>query len=270
LGRCYRAIGKYEPAGRDEHYRLATEALGRSLELHPDLPSAHYYLAQLELDRGRVSEALDRLLGVVEASPNDPSGWVGLVSAFRYVGLLDESRAAHARARALDPEVPTSIHYTLASLGLGDDLEHERFPDSLAAIEGWVLARAGREVEAIARLARAESADRGSLAGTIARLYRAALEGDRDSAFAASRTLDDFPDPEGRYLHGSMMARGGWLDRAVEILVDGIDGGYANVPWFARDPWLDPVREDPRLRGAMERAEAVHRAGRAAYGGKVR
>jgi serine/threonine protein kinase/tetratricopeptide (TPR) repeat protein len=270
LGRCHRTIGKYDPVARDENYRRAESALERALALHPDLPSAQYYTAQLELDRGHAPQAIDRLLRVVDANPNDPNGYAGLVAAFRYLGLLEESRAAHRRARALDPEIATSIHYTLLSLGEPNGGELARSPDSVMAADGWVLAQVGREAEALERLHRAEELGRGHLSGIIARLHRSAIEGDARAARTAAEALVGFPDPEGVYMHGSALARVGERALAVDSLVRALDGGYANTALVERDRWLGSVRDERRLREAVARAEARHRAAVPAYGGKVR
>ena len=50
-----------------------------------------------------------RLLGEATRHGNDPELFAGLVHACRYCGLFDESIAAHAEARRLDPNVATSI-----------------------------------------------------------------------------------------------------------------------------------------------------------------
>ncbi|HYM80695.1 MAG TPA: protein kinase [Candidatus Limnocylindria bacterium] len=269
LGRCHRVVGKYFASGRDENYRKASEALGRSLELHPDLPSAHYFLAQLELDQGRTRHALDRLLSVVERNPNDPNGYAGLVSAFRYVGLLEESLAAHRRARELDPEVSTSVHYTLASLGRFEDAIAEH-PDPFSVVRGWLLAHLGRVPEAIDDLRRSEERERGNLVGWISTLKRAALEGDQAAARRAMAMCEGFPDPEGRCLHASACAKVGEHESAARLIVEAIDGGYANPGFLRNDEWLGPVRDDPKVAAALERADAASREAAVTYGGRLR
>jgi len=77
------------------------------------------------------------------------------VQACRYCGLLTESLAAHRRARALDPNVPTSVTYTYWAVG--------DYPASLDAIRtdndgfrGVVLAALNRPDEALASLDESE------------------------------------------------------------------------------------------------------------------
>ena len=58
-----------------------------------------------------------RLLGEADRHGNDPELFAGLVHACRYCGLFEQSIAAHAEARRLDPNVPTSLEQTLLMTG---------------------------------------------------------------------------------------------------------------------------------------------------------
>src|SRR5262245_16233098 len=114
LARCERLIGKYTMV-REERVACmarADEAIRRSLALNAELSVAHTLYAQLMIDVGRADEAMRRLLERLARRPTDPELYTGLVHALRYCGLLDESIAAHSRARALDATVPTSVHHT--------------------------------------------------------------------------------------------------------------------------------------------------------------
>ena len=62
-----------------------------------------------------------RLLNEANRHGNDPELFAGLVHACRYCGLFEESIAAHAEARRLDPNVPTSLEQTLLMAG---EIEH--------------------------------------------------------------------------------------------------------------------------------------------------
>src|SRR5262249_6625753 len=109
LARCERLIGKYTMV-REERVACmarADEAIRRSLALNAELSFAHTLYAQLMIDVGRADEAMRRLLERLARRPTDPELYAGLVHALRYCGLLDESIAAHSRARALDATVPT-------------------------------------------------------------------------------------------------------------------------------------------------------------------
>ena len=112
-------IGPIANTARDprESGALAEESFRHALALNPELSVAHHFSAQLDLDLGWPREALLRLLGRAREHQADPQLFAGLVQACRYCGLLSESLAAHRRARALDPSVPTSATYTHWAFG---------------------------------------------------------------------------------------------------------------------------------------------------------
>ena len=91
----------------------AEEALRRALSLNPRLSIAHKFYANLEADTGQAERAVVRLLSEATRHGNDPELFAGLVHACRYCGLFDQSIAAHAEARRLDPNVPTGFEQTL-------------------------------------------------------------------------------------------------------------------------------------------------------------
>ena len=99
-----------------------------------------------------------RLLNEANRHGNDPELFAGLVHACRYCGLFEESIAAHAEARRLDPNVPTSLEQTLLMAG---DLEHMQGVDPSPFIAGAdegirviALGLAGRREEALQALVR--------------------------------------------------------------------------------------------------------------------
>ena len=116
LGRCHRAIGKYIEPVPDSEQR-AEDALRRALALNPRLTIAHKFYANLEADIGQAPRAVVRLLGEATRHGHDPELFAGLVHACRYCGLNEQSIAAHAEARRLDPNVATSLDQTLLMVG---------------------------------------------------------------------------------------------------------------------------------------------------------
>ena len=100
LGRLHRVLAKYGRDDRKEGYRRAEAAFQRALALNPDLPVAHHLYTDLELEQGRPTEAMVRLIDQAKRGGADPNLFAGLVQACRYVGLLEASLAADARARA--------------------------------------------------------------------------------------------------------------------------------------------------------------------------
>ena len=107
LGRCHRIIGKYIDPTPDSD-RRAEDAFVRAIALNPRLSLAHKFYANLEADTGRAREGMVRLLNEATRHGNDAELFAGLVHACRYAGLFEESIAAHAEARRLDPTIATS------------------------------------------------------------------------------------------------------------------------------------------------------------------
>jgi len=64
-----------------------------------------------------------------------------------------------------------------------------------------------------------------------------------------------FPDPEGRYYIARGMVRINERTTAIEMLEEAERDGFFCYPIFARDPWLDPLRGDPRFIAVMKRSE---------------
>ena len=92
LGRIHHLMGKYLKTGAGEGLRQAEAALRQALDLNPDLPIAHKFYAQLEVDLGRAGDAMARLLPRAQRAA-DPEIFAALISPLRYCGLLDASVA---------------------------------------------------------------------------------------------------------------------------------------------------------------------------------
>lgn len=266
LARCYHMDAKYgDVVGRAENSQLADEALKKALSLNPDLAMAHRLRALMDVENGRAEEAVERLLGIVSRNPGDPEGWAGLVTALRFLGLLPESLAAHRRARALDPHVPTSAFHTYFSLG--------DVPGMLSATTNSPYERAlgfkigGRTEDALSELRREPPPAQGLAREWWHALY-ADLTGDAPSAIASARRLLEFPDPEGRYYIAFIAAR---LDPhlSIQAFRSAVFGGYVNVPAFERERALDGLRTDPGFAEAFDAASVRHGKARARFGGSV-
>ncbi len=265
LGRILRLLAKFFP---QEHSRLlpeAEQAFERALALNPDLPVAHNFFSQFEVEEGRTAEALKRLLTRAVPGSSDPEIYTGLVHALRYCGFLEASIAADGFARRLDPGVRTSVGFTYFMLGenekaLSFDTGLVQFPRLFA------LVALGRIPEALAGYR--EVVDRVDGVGQLlCRTQIAALEGNRDQCrelLAQSREVS-FRDPEGRYLLARTYALLGDEAPALEILRGVVDTGFFCVPAFRKDAWLDPVRTSPKFAEIVHRAEALQREAAAVY-----
>jgi len=256
LGTCHRLLGKYFPGDTPQNYRRAEEALSRAFELRSNYPLAALVRAVIDLDLGRTEEATEYLLGVVERNPNDAAGFAGLVTALRYAGLLDASRATHRRAVDLDPEVRTSHLYTAIASGdfAAARASGEPFPRSIGLVESGDLRGARNAVSWDTRSGGA--------------MLQAYLDGDREGLRRAIARARDFPDPEGVYVGAMFAIAVGEPAGALEMLERAVRGGFFCEPIFDL-PIFAALREEPLFaalrREAAERRENALRR----YGGRV-
>lgn len=271
LGRMHRVIAKYS-YGIDEEayvegYRKAEEAFERALELNPDLSLTHHLYGALELERGRASGAMLRLLDRARVSPSDPHLFAGLVAACRYCGLLDASLAAHERARRLDPDISTAFVFSLMCAGRYEDVitQAEEKLDVGATVE--CLIRLGRSDEALSRLdAVSQRWDPGTPWLSFLRLLADPASGLREAkkeTFLAQ--FDRMIDPEAHYLWAAYWAYLGDPALALQYLGRAVSGGYFCYPAIAQDPWLDPLRGDGEFVRILGVAEARHTEAAAAF-----
>jgi len=258
LGRVRRVLGKYN-TNEDPVTALAgaEEAFRRALELNPDHSGAHLYYAQLETDLGRAEESMARLLHRARTGRAEPEILAGLVHTSRYCGLIPASIAAHELAIRLDPAVKTSVLYSYWAAG-----QHQRALEesehSVDSFDCVVLDSMGRHDEARAAVVREE--ERYSTHAHARMFYsamRAILEGRFDDGRQILSTLADRPltDGEATYFRARMWARLNDSARALELLGRSVTQGFTCTPLFARDPWLDPLREHAGFHAVFQTAE---------------
>jgi len=255
LGRAHRFIGKF---GGDEGEILARaeEAFQKSFSLNPDLAIAHNFYTSLEADLGRALSAMERLLKRARAHRNDPDLLTGLVHACRYCDLGHASVAAHERARALDPNIKTSVSFTFRYLNdVQAALDHSASVDEYAINLAW--APDGREEEAIRKLRERENAHPpgGLLRGFLV-AFRCYLEGERDKSLKAIEEglRMNFRDPEARFGGGVLLARLNEPQRALETISQALEEGYVCYHALLHHPWLDSLRSHPGFPELASRA----------------
>jgi TolB-like protein len=256
LARIYLLLGKYgnETA---KYYDLAESAARQALDLNPDLAAGHDSYAKIEVATGRAKNAMLRLLDRVQHGSTDPYVFSGLVMACRYCGLLEASAAAHEQARRLDPHISTSAAHTYWMMG--------RYEDALAAVdrerdmggdEAFIHESMGNLDAAVAVVEsrQRQVADRPSEVMEFLEGFRRALLRDRSVVQLFERRRS-FSDPEGQYYMGRALVRIEAFDVAIEFLARAERDGFFCFPAFEHDPWLDPLRPDPRFLDILRRAE---------------
>jgi TolB-like protein len=278
LGRCHRVIGKYVDPSPDSN-RRAEEAFVKAIALNPRLSVAHKFYANLEADTGRAREAIVRLLSEASRHGNDPELFAGLVHACRYAGLFEESIAAHAEARRLDPNINTSFQQTLMMKRDIDQLVAVGAPERVAGgdegIRVIALGLAGRRHEAREALAAMAQQSRLQTFQTWTLHLAAWLDRrteDMISGVASMTSLKIFDDPEAIFQEGWLFCDAGDHQRGLEYLQRGVAAGYFAAPTLRLWPQFDALRDLPAFQTLLAEAEAGRQRALAAFreaGGEV-
>ncbi len=257
LGRIHHVISKYLPIGQKEGMQKAEAAFQKALELNPELAIAHKFYAQLEVDLGRASDAMTRLIPRVLMAP-DPEVFAGLVSPLCYCGLLEASAAAHWRAVALEPKIKTSIPHTVFLQGDYARLAKMKLEDS-PYIVALAMAETERKDEAVSQLRTLEQKVKTRL-GDFMVAARTLIEGDDAGSIAAIERIvaSGFSDPQALFYLGRHLAHLRQEERAIELLERTVAGGFFCYPAMAHDPWLDALRQNTRFRALLEKLEEQH------------
>ena len=261
-------IGKYVVPTPDSESR-AEEAFQRALGLNPHLSVAHKFYANLEADIGLALRALVRLLNEANRHGNDPELFAGLVHACRYCGLFEESIAAHAEARRLDPNVPTSLEQTLLMAG---DLEHMQGVDPSPFIAGAdegirviALGLAGRREEALQALVRMRRAHIPAFQSWTEFLMAWLEKRTPDMLLRMSTTWDGLKirdDPEAIFQEGRFFCDVGEHRRGLDLLQRAVSRGYWVSTTLRQGREFDELRGDPEFETLL--AEAADGRDRAA------
>jgi serine/threonine protein kinase/tetratricopeptide (TPR) repeat protein len=271
LGRCHFVIGKYIEVAEGSAAR-AEEAYRRALELNPRLSVAHKLYANLEADTGHALSAMVRLLSEATRHGNDPALFAGLVHACRYCGLYDESLAADAEARRLDPHVHTSFEQTVLMTG---DLERLLAAPPSASpgrgdnvIRAIALGLAGRLEEARQVLRDLRDASALPAFRTWTGTLMAWLDRRTADMFASAASLGALKimdDPEAMFQEGWLLCDAGALERGLEKLQAAVAKGYWVAPTLAGNRSFDALRGEAAFRALLADAETGRARARAAF-----
>ena len=268
LGRCLRMIGKYgEGLEAAKFVDESERAFGRAFELNPDLSIAHNLYTYSEVDSGRASYAMTRLLGRLRHRSSDPELYAGLVHACRYCGLLDASIAADAHARRLDPGIVTSVAH---SFFMKSDYEKAiaRDTDNPPYLTLFALALTGRRSEALENCRAIDmSTVRNPVMSQFVGAVRAMLEERIDDLRIAIQQMQEpgFSDPEGWLYCAHMMATLGNVDEAVSLLERTVDRGLCCATPLEHSPAFEQVRAHPGYPEILRRARASEAIAHAAF-----
>ncbi|HET9371061.1 MAG TPA: protein kinase [Vicinamibacterales bacterium] len=261
LGRARRVLAKWGAAVDTNLLPMAQQAFRRAFDLDPDSSIAHDLAAYVDVELGKAPEAMERLLGRAVLHPADPGVMAGLVTTCRYAGLLEASRAAHARAIAIDPAAHTSVSWTHFLLGdfaaaIATDVAQPPFCAMMAKLLTGQL----RQEDIIA----VENALPEAGARRVVRGYRLILNKQIDDAVQEIEALgaSGFNDPEGWYLHALLFAHVGAFETALTLLKKSVDLNFACYQPLSTCQEWDGLRGNAQFQSLLKRTrELVSDAG---------
>jgi non-specific serine/threonine protein kinase len=261
LGRSHRVIAKFIDASSDE--LRAKTALDRAIALNPRLSVAHKYYAQLEAEMGLSIGAMVRLLEQAARNSNDPELFAGLVHVCRYCGLFDQAIEAHAEARRLDPNAPSTIEQTILMtvdierlLALGPRTSSPGGGDHGIKVIG--LGLAGRLDEARETLLTMTQMTRIETFNTWTTYLQAWIDRRVPDMIAAQESLSALKlmnDPEALFQIGSLFCDVGEFDKGLDYVQRAIAKGYYVAPTLERRTQFDAVRDWPAFTTLLAAAE---------------
>jgi serine/threonine-protein kinase len=219
-----RAFYDWDWSGGEREFR-------RAVELNPGSAAVHDWLGWFLANVGRTDEGLRSLRRAVELDPLSAAYNGDIAIALWGARRYDDSIAQTRKALDLDP------HFFMGHLQLGWDYAAKGdFPAAVEALEkarqiedhpfvaaslAWVHGRQGRRADALRQLERLQQFARKGYVTPYFFSYVYLGLGDRDLAVA-------------------------WLEKAYEDRSLGI--------YFVKvDPFLDPVRSDPRFQRLLQR-----------------
>lgn len=253
---------RFAPASEVEAWGARAETEARAaLDLDPDLAEAHLARAAVarkrEFDWAATVESSRRALLL---NPGLEQAYLFTAAAYYHLGYMDESRIAMERGLSLhgpDSVEPLRIEALIALFSGNFAPARARLEEvsrvSSQAIGDTYLALAyyysGSEDRGRAML---ESLSAASSASTSARAgvaLAAVLAAQHDIAGARARLERvlrlDYRDHHVAYGFGAAYAQIGDDDQAFRWLRIAADTGFPCLPFFERDPLLEPIRHRP-------------------------
>jgi TolB-like protein len=250
-----------DPADLANELAQANAAARKAVMLAPRLGSAHAAVANIAQGRLDFSNSLRETRVSLALSPQDADVVGAAAITLAYFGATDESVQLADRAIALDPlnarlyrrkcealiwlrRYPEAIEAGRKATALAPDRRgsHIYVGDALLLLGKHALAKA--EYDALA----------GDDPFRMARLaLLAARTGDRPAAEAPMAQLRQQYGVTYSYQYGQIYAQLGDADRAFAQFDNAIAAKDSGLVYFKGDPFLDPIRGDPRYAALLKK-----------------
>lgn len=251
----------------------AFAAAEKALLLDPNLAEA--YLARGDLlwthsHRFAHERAVQEFSRAVGLSPKSDQAHRRLARVYVHVGLFEEAIQHADIALAINPSNAQALNSRAqALLWMGKDQEAldillsipgPVLPELVEANTVFALLRLGRQEEAWVQLRKAllkhPDDPSGTLPGIEAMLLAESepLKAQKLIATVAKRKAVN-PSHHAAYFAAAAWARMGRAEEAVQWMREAAETGFPCYPLFARDPNLDPIRQDARFQAFLADVE---------------
>jgi tetratricopeptide (TPR) repeat protein len=216
--------------------------------LDPNLIDAASQLITTRAERGELVDSYGEALVLVSRFPDSSQSHFALSYALRYAGLLDEAGRECDKALALNSRDSALRSCAWPFVWLGQYQRARKFLQLdqgstwVARVTPIVLLSEGKQSEA------REAVPNMSPDPAFGReLLDTCLNPGQDSLL--ERAANNFevvlkaqPDPERRYIGGTMLAYCGQNEAALRALTSAVDGNYCAYMTLQRDPLLAKLR----------------------------
>jgi TolB-like protein/Tfp pilus assembly protein PilF len=248
----------------DDKYRADAEAMQsirRALAIAPSMSLAHTALGLVYYNELRMKLSAQELRRAVELPAADTVALANYAVVLCRTRRQAEAQQTVERAINLDPLNPIPWMIKTWTLFLG-----RRYPEAIeagnhtltiapenrraATLIAWSLLMLGRTDEAVKALQHVPADDYRRL---VAEGAIAARAGRKEDAAKALQALSKGYGDTVTFQQAEIYAQLGETDRAIQALEAGLNNRDAGVGAILVDPFLDPVRNDPRFSAIASR-----------------
>jgi tetratricopeptide (TPR) repeat protein len=268
LGRAYTTNASLEFGGRKE-YAKAQAAYEKAIALDPELTEVRVFMANLLTDTGQVEDAVPLMRTLLAEYPAYAEAHWELGYAYRFGGMLHDAVTESERARQNNPTVKLNSAAMNAYLYLG---EYDKFLQNLPTSDSvYILFYRGfgeyylrRWADAARDFDRAYGLGPTVLPARVGKALSDGIQGEPDKGLellhATERQILDsgVSDAEGLYKVAQAYAVLGDKASAMLMFHRTIEGGFFPYPYFASDPLLENIRNEPEFAVLMREAEERH------------
>jgi DNA-binding winged helix-turn-helix (wHTH) protein/TolB-like protein len=260
LGYTYTKIAVFQ----EDNPALIEQAkleLGIAERIDPQLAEVHlarFFIAFSQYEGWSVNKAMRELSLAQQLDPN--VGHAQMLDLCSHIGLEDRSTEALNQALKIDPnnEEAKSVYINalLIAARPDDALEasrrlFNREPDVRYLVEKRMVAEAERQIE------EEYQRDPSAIWKFVSQVLLKALRGKHEEAEALVPVIMSKERRYRAYHHDTyniarIYALGGKSQQALKWLRTTVAEGFPHYPLFARDTFLDPIRDDPSFKQFLE------------------